>query len=436
MTEQILNTSYKKSLGKNYMIIDLAQPEVYLSSGGSFKDFRIRMIHENNIPGLLNSHIQYIDDIPSFQYDITGMQSLEVILDTVPLTHPLLCKIFSAIYNCLLSIENYLLVHDHIMLSPEYIYLTADYTDIRLCYCPICGNCFNDSIGSLFDYLLKRVDHSDEKCVYLAYSMHKSAIDPDFNINKLYSQLSSIPKDLPPVITPHISGEQKNQKEILTTTLPAKSNEILEDKPHYLNNEHYLGKNQETRHISEGKMKLFLLVIASVFTVSVSSILYFLDFYPLSFYGILLLTILIIIFYNGYHLHRQYAPTKLDAIVSSNQQKSVSNTVILAAGNDDNTHKLIYTGVGNGEDISLTHYPFVIGKTESCSAKLTNSAISRLHAKLSLLPVDDDSHDIFVEDLNSTNGTLLNNNPLTPYEKYPITSGDYITFGHLTYIFR
>ena len=84
----------------------------------------------------------------------------------------------------------------------------------------------------------------------------------------------------------------------------------------------------------------------------------------------------------------------------------------------------------------MTHFPFIIGKTDSCSAKVQNSVISRLHAKLTIVPTDMDEDDICIEDLNSTNGTLLNNVPLTPYEKYPITSGDYITFGHLTYIFR
>ncbi len=426
MIDKSFITSYKKNLGKNYMIID-CQDDII---SGLNTDFRIRMLHENNIPGLLNTHVQYTDDIPSFQYDITGLQSLEVILDTTPLTHTLLCKIFSAIYNTLLSMEDYLLLNDHVLLIPEYIYLTADYSDIRLCYCPIMTNSFTNTIRTFFEYLLKRVDHLDEKCVYLAYSMHKATMEHDFNIDKLYIHLSSIPKATTPTSTLCEDIQPKLNNDITTSILPENSKNTLNA------NSLYTSISYEDRHVFEGKIKIIILISLATVSIIISTILYFFDTYTISFYGILLLTIAIIVCYNRYHLHRQYTPNKQKSHVSSNQPRYDSSTVLLAAAADDNTHKLIYTGIGDGEDISLTHYPFVIGKTESCSAKLSNSTISRLHAKISLLPAGDDSDEIIIEDLNSTNGTLLNNKPLTPYEKYPINSGDYITFGHLTYIFR
>ena len=165
--------SYKKALGKNYMILEPDTSAIENNSDAYTDNFRIRMIQENNIAGYLNTHVQYIDDIPSFQYDITGMQSLSVLLDTTPLTYPLLAKIFLSLYNNLLSAENYLLSPDHILLEPDYIYISADYSDIRLCYYPLYSGTLMESIRLFFDYLLKKVNHSDEKCTYLAYSMHR-----------------------------------------------------------------------------------------------------------------------------------------------------------------------------------------------------------------------------------------------------------------------
>ena len=414
--------SYKKNVGKNFMLIEA--PDTRTDS--DTKSFRIRMLHENIIPGLLNTQVQYVDDIPSYQYDITGMQSLQIMLDTTPLTYTVLCKIFLSIYNTMLSIENYLLLHDHILLSPEYVYLTADFSDIRLCYCPMKTDSIYESIRSFFDYLLKRVEHSDEKCVYLAYSMHRCCCDSDFNLEKLYTQLASVP-------------EHTENSSYSNTTTPPKVTPV-NDTTATVNLEHSNYDDVFLKRDNPSKLIKTCALTAGIFIAFLAAtLLYTNDFFNTEFYFLLLISIAVIGIYNGYQLYRQYGKTKLETVAAANiSMKGIpsdSSTVMLAAAADINSHKLIYTGNGDGDDITLTHYPFVIGKTESCSAVLKNSAISRLHAKLNILPVDD-SEDIFIEDLNSTNGTLVNNMPLTPYEKYPITSGDYITFGHLTYIFR
>ncbi len=446
MNNENFITSYKKNLGKNYMIIERRE-----QTCSDTIPFQSRMLHENRIPGLLNTHVQYVDGLPLFQYDITSLQSLEILLDTSPITYHMLCKIISGIYNGLLSLEDYLLVHEHVMLSPEYIYLDADSLDIHLCYYPFKCNSFSESIKAFFDYILKNVDHNDEKCVYMAYSMHKYCHDSNFNLNTLYAKLSAIhptsstnhkdstyqpssnidllPHDIPTTTpyalqSPNIYEETTNKKDV-DNSFFKENNDIKQNMMHQLK-AHNTG--------------IIFLTAFTILGISISTILYVLEIFPLSFYGVLICTILIISCYNIYHICRQ----KSNSTITSNFSTPTSidessynlGTVLLSGSYEENTHKLIYTGTGEGFDISLTHFPFVIGKTDSCSAKIQNSVISRLHAKINILPTDNNEDDIFLEDLNSTNGTLLNNVPLTPYEKYPITSGDYITFGHLTYIFR
>ena len=458
MTKYPFQTSYKKSIGKNFLIIEPDDSDTDITSIS--RSFRTRMLHENNIPGLLNTHVQYIDDAPSFQYDITGMQSLEIILETTPLTYPVLCRIFISLYNAFLSLENYMLLHDHVLLLPDYIYLTADFSDIRLCYCPLKKDSMGEAICDLFDYLLKKVEHSDEKCVYLAYSMHRCCHDSDFNLSMLYTQLSTVPSSeyncnynhnynhnyndtASATATPQYTSVPR--REAVTPPFPAES----EDHSY---TDVFLKRDNNT-----AATKFTVLSIAVIIALLAATALYFCDLFNLEFYIILLIAIIITGIYNAYNIHRQYGKTELEVVASANNKSifehkktdtgtdtaidTVNSTVLLTASDDTNSHRLIYTGTGDECDITLTHFPFVVGKTESCSAILRNSAISRLHAKLSLISQSDEydtdnSENIFIEDLNSTNGTLLNNTLLTPYEKYPITSGDYITFGHLTYIFR
>lgn len=440
MNDNISTTTYKKNLGKNFMIID-ANDNEHLDKN----NFRIRMIHENNIAGLLNTYVQYINDFPSFHYDITGLQSLEVILDTSPITHSVLCKIFSGIYNALISLENYLLTHDHVLLSPEYIYVAADYSDVFLCYYPFKEERFINSISSFFDYILKKVDHNDEKCVYLAYTMHRYCNESTFNLNELYNKLSYSQQYL----HEESNDLSTNHKTIYNNNPPSDYdiNNTYDTPFSYAKNTTthnqsiYETDGNTSKSLALDKKnlpdkKILLLIGFTVVGITLSTILFILNLYPLSFYIILLATLVIITGYNGYHILRQQDNTPYIPIDSAKPETINYGTVLLTGSLEDNTHKLIYTGTGEGNDISITHFPFIIGKTDSCSAKVQNSVISRLHAKLTIVPTDMNEDDICIEDLNSTNGTLLNNVPLTPYEKYPITSGDYITFGHLTYIFR
>lgn len=52
--------------------------------------------------------------------------------------------------------------------------------------------------------------------------------------------------------------------------------------------------------------------------------------------------------------------------------------------------------------------------------------VSRLHAKIQVV-----EEGFVLIDLDSTNGTLLNNYRLSPHEPYPLRSGDEIRFGDL-----
>lgn len=59
----------------------------------------------------------------------------------------------------------------------------------------------------------------------------------------------------------------------------------------------------------------------------------------------------------------------------------------------------------NGKSIITTieSYPFTIGRSKECDLTLSHSSVSRNHARIVLK-----KEELFLEDSNSTNGTLLN----------------------------
>lgn len=85
--------------------------------------------------------------------------------------------------------------------------------------------------------------------------------------------------------------------------------------------------------------------------------------------------------------------------------------------------------VVSGESHSITSAQVTIGRERSVSdIALRDPNVSRRHAQLTFT-----GSDWSIEDLNSTNGTLVNNRRIT---RCPLRNGDLLTFGLSTFEFR
>lgn len=83
------------------------------------------------------------------------------------------------------------------------------------------------------------------------------------------------------------------------------------------------------------------------------------------------------------------------------------------------------------ETIKIKEFPFFIGKLKkNVDYCLENNAVSRYHAKITK-----DQDNYYLTDLNSTNGTFLNNEILPTYQKKEMKPGDEIRFANINYVF-
>lgn len=84
------------------------------------------------------------------------------------------------------------------------------------------------------------------------------------------------------------------------------------------------------------------------------------------------------------------------------------------------------------EIIRITDFPFVIGKQRgNVDYVLDKEVVSRFHVKI--LKEEDR---FFIMDLNSTNGTYLNNRPLSCYQRYELQEGDEVAIAGIKYTFN
>ncbi len=110
----------------------------------------------------------------------------------------------------------------------------------------------------------------------------------------------------------------------------------------------------------------------------------------------------------------------------------IGETVLINNNTSFTAPHLLYNGNDFSEDIELSEFPFTIGKLpDSVNYIIDNALISRIHARFYF---KEDCY--YIEDLNSSNGTYVNNVPISPHTMTEIHDGDYITLACLTYIFK
>ena len=118
-----------------------------------------------------------------------------------------------------------------------------------------------------------------------------------------------------------------------------------------------------------------------------------------------------------------------DDYENNNNEEDCEEATVLLSSN--NAFQGIALETNIGEEIfriSPQKYPCVVGKGKTCDEIIRNPAVSRVHIRLS---TDKDS--IYIEDLNSTNGTFINDEKIESYEMREIKIGDKITLANMDF---
>ena len=80
--------------------------------------------------------------------------------------------------------------------------------------------------------------------------------------------------------------------------------------------------------------------------------------------------------------------------------------------------------------IKPKEFPWVVGNSKkSCDFRINSQVISRVHTRLG-----EDNGEFYIEDLNSTNGTFVNDKRLSPHQPVTICKGDRITLSNIEFV--
>ncbi len=104
-------------------------------------------------------------------------------------------------------------------------------------------------------------------------------------------------------------------------------------------------------------------------------------------------------------------------------------TVILSTLSPQKLYRLTTTDRELRQVVLVRDFPFYIGKLrKGVDLTINDNSVSRRHARLTKA-----GKDIFLTDLNSTNGTYLNNIKLQENKPYLLTDKDEISFSQINY---
>lgn len=336
-------------------------------------DYRIRMLTENNPQTFLKAELKEWNGDSYLYYDIGSKQPLSVIYEKNTIGFEDLRTLIFALHDAYDEAFRYLLDGNCICAKPDFCYVRPGTKDYEWLFYP---SLEDNGLEDLAEFLIDKVSGFDKKCVETAHNIYKLIKTGNVTTKELVMLVENadelIKEDYGPVMTETIRKE--------------KTGPVFE-----------LGeKEKKESFLAQIKAKL-----------------------------------------------RGERQSKEELEVTENwlYEKDLIDTEVRSAGGEtriininDKPERRVLVGTGKKDrgEHELNSFPYIAGKMSEQADLILNSPLcSRMHARFS----EEDGH-IYIEDLNSTNGTFKNGFRLEVGEKVKLTPGDEIKFADITYVYE
>ncbi len=397
--EQVVNMkiSYQREFKHNYLIIDTTEL--------LWQGYECHMMAQNQIDGILRFQIRQMDDGVRFYYEITSKQPLARILENRSIQTEEIWKLMIGIFGVLERMEAFLLSESSILLEPEYLYVNSDTFRVWLCLIPGLKRKFPEDFSRFLEYLLEKVDHQDKESVVLAYSLYQETRKENYGMEDVMRLLQR-EKDS------QFCQEEGKEEEQEDCKSNQQEKEIVRQKESSPSGWKILWEKWKQRLFKRNKREKEIVPVRvpweMMFQEEESA------YEPEVFKN-----------------HQPEAEPKKEGKELMSADIS-QGTVLLADFSTKSQQRVLRALDSIGTDIPIPYYPFIIGKQENLvDFKLDKETVSRLHLK-----IDQKEERYFIQDLNSTNGTMLCGRLLENNEEAELFTGDEISIAGYRYRFE
>lgn len=394
----------KQELGKYYIVVEsfLDEEESYLAS----------MITENIIKGHLQCRKSFENNREIFLFDVTNMVSLDKEYENRFMGFEDLKAIFESIYETYMAGSVHLLEEQYYVIDPAYIFRDMETEEIKLLYAP--GLKQNNRYSRLADFLLQKVNRKDESCLQTAYQFYRMSGSEMFSISMF---LNIIKKEqiLLKKSVPKIEIEPAIEETVLKDDVCEESIKALK-KPWVISGITIVLFGSYYFVFRSSIYAMYILVIAALITI-------------ISIFCWIKVAYEFIKRKDEEDIVIPDIPVTVeDYWGDSDNSDYDEETVILNSVASSSGMKIQWTENNTDKEYEVKSFPVIIGKLDGeVDCKINDTSVSRLHAKIIKR-----EGELFIFDLNSTNGTNVNGSRLRPGEEIQIDYNSRIVLGQVS----
>ncbi len=390
-----MQITYERDLRKSSMIVTMDTAPV---------GYQYRMCAKNRIPGLLPYEILVADGRVQFWYDITGLQSFETYLKTRQAKLELFYHLFHAIYQVTCECEKYLLDENRLSLDASHIYVNPAAQEIGFCFFPEQELPLHQSFRDLIEYFMKHMEHGRDRATELIYRIYQITLAEEYSLEEVQELVERSKQE-----EVRENGKKK-EMEPKSESVTAES-ELQMDPPISDAKKAHADRKLETMQ-AEKTHNLYIAHWVQPVRLHFGR------------------------FWKQYQDRKdkriKREQEKLQIVFEPEAEPEREQTVFLGdmVSAKRNGLLFVYQGMGQGRDLSVDKFPYLIGCKEGVDGCIARDGISRLHARIT-----QEADGYYIEDLNSKNGTRVNGVLLNYQEKVLLSPGMEIAFAGEKYIF-
>lgn len=420
-----MEVSYRKNLSRSYMCIE--------EQGQPLESYELHMLEGHSISNLLHLQTVLSEGKYRYLYDISGKQQIEDYFAGKKISYETLQRFLFSVHSVCADLSEYLLREGGLCLEQEFIYVNLEDGSWQFTYLPFYDKNLPEAFEACMEQLLRKLDHQDKEAVELGYHVYQLCAGGNIDIGQILKaalekrQLSlgkKLPKEAGGNVWENAAdlGKCKEAEEEVQK-IETHDRVSLPKRRWRQKLENCKMQFKETiEKYLPGLSRIFARVFEKVeFTekktqqnkAAISEKTGKKDNRPDALAGL------------------PKSAKEVEVKIAKEPGSPSLSTEILSVREKEPLGKLVYKGVHDCEDILVEGEEFLLGKnSEQVSGVILAEGVSRLHARITC-----EENKYFIEDLNSTNGTYLNEIALEYHQPQELKSGDKIRFGAEEYIF-
>ena len=391
---------FVREMDKNYL-------KIVNDTGCS--DYCMKMLENNDIEGFLPMRSVSVNNQLSYLYDISGNIPLEEKYSGKELSAEDIVRIAGQIREIIEVSESYMLNIDGVLFDIRYIFCGINDMSWNFVYNSSAASDARDGIKRVLEFILGKLDHKDGNAVILGYGLYKRVCHGEIPITRIFDNIEELTEDKKDV---EYELNRRQYPSVMPESIIQEEEKTSPDYKKYI--------------IPGAAVGVAAVILAAVLSGAAMAVVVFLI-------CIAVLAAFLIFKMRGQFWERIVRrevdmPYEADTpqlsvsrqnVMAGVTSNIVDNATVLMSMENTSLRRIVKDGPR--DEYMLTQGNVSIGSGASADILIKDSGISRLHARLTK-----EGEMYFIKDMNSTNGTWVNEHRLSVYEMCPVKNGDII----------